>query len=155
MSNRYILNVVKLIIYLFVILITIQIAALFYKIYAEPISSSHNMYLYNIIEPVLIILCGIALRYEKLYTCIRKAGIWKVALLRLLILAMPITIISFQMALYYSNFILFRVFGELLYSIGIKGSALIIVQLLSGTVIVSCIEKVDPLGSIEIERESR
>lgn len=98
-----------------------------------------------IIAPIIMIFFGMLLSFERVLELIHETGEWRFNWARFLLIVIPLTLLSFCYALYYSQFL-----GRLFQMIIIRPAVITVAQVMQGSLFVSCFTK----GTInEVEDE--
>ena len=96
------------------------------------------------ISPIVMILFGILLNFERIIEIINEKGKISVDWLRIVIVVLPLTAISFLNLLQYSQF-----FHYILLTNYIRSPVIFVAQFLQGFLLVSCFAKKNDLESSE------
>ncbi len=134
------LHIIKMFTYLIIYILMILV---FYSLHAtEAMNPFEFPSIVLLISPIVMILFGILLNFERIIEIINVKGKITVDWLRLVIVVLPLTAISFLNLLQYSQF-----FNYILLTYYIRPPVVFVAQFLLGFLLVSCFAKKSDLES--------
>ncbi len=98
------------------------------------------------ISPIVMIFFGVLLNFEKIIELLKEKGSLSIDWLRVLIVVLPLTTISFINVLQYS-----QVFKYIMLSYYIKPPVVFVAQFLQGFLLVNCFSKSRVVENAELE----
>ncbi|VDN47073.1 conserved membrane protein of unknown function [Petrocella atlantisensis] len=137
---------------------SLVIAAIIYSqnyfrvIFLNLINGGKNPYWFILLVPFAYIISGILISFERIFTIMRTQGALTYDWIRFTVIVIPFLILSCwkPLSLYYSSTIA-RLFGDPFRIFIIHSEVLLVIQVLTGFLIVSCISRHETLNK-EVER---
>lgn len=138
-TKKYILKQIGLlIIYAFIFILMMIVHNLVNEWVEQGMRDFMNPISMLLVSPIIMIFFGMLLNFEGFVKERLKNGRWKFSRIRFLIVVLPLTILSFYYAIYYS-----QILGSVPMAIYITGTVMSISQVMHGFLFVSCFTKVN------------
>lgn len=142
-KNKTIYYLSRLVIYSVIIFVANAVLNLKYGVMFDTRSTPHTIVWYYALETIVLILCGVGLRFETIIAEIKKQGHLQFEPMRFVIVVFPLLAISMYMVLYFSNFMILRTIGDFINRFAFRGNLIIVAQIFTGALLVDCFKKIE------------